>query len=289
MSTEVADIHPAFEGLVDDAALFPPGNAAMADAVEAHLRHRDGPYGALMGRFLCPASRLAELEGVLDGRVDPDDDLLLGVVVDTGLEGVAEAIETVEAEPRLVLAMVELPLPRDADDIVRAAKEAVDVLPDLEAYVEIPRRSGWQEALALVGDSAYGAKLRTGGAHAEMFPADDDVADFVVRCVADEVPFKCTAGLHDATRHTDPDTGFEHHGFLNVLLATAEAVRYGSTRQGVLDVVAERDRAALTARFRSLDLPEAVVARSFFVAYGSCSFDEPVADLVALGLLEDAE
>ena len=288
MSTGPADVHPAFEGLVDDAALFPPGNAAMADAVEAHLRHRDGPYGALLGRFLCPASRLGELEAALDGRVREDDDLLLGVVMDTGAAGVEAAIETVEAEPRLVLAMVELPLPADTDDLLAATKVAVEALPDVEAYVELPRRPGWAEALALVGDSAYGAKLRTGGATAEHFPTEDEVTEFVVRCVADEVPFKCTAGLHDAVRHRDPDTGFEHHGFLNVLVATAEAVRYGATRDDVAHVVAERDPAVLARRFRGLDLAEAVVARSFFVAYGSCSFDEPVDALVELGLLEGA-
>jgi hypothetical protein len=288
MSTEAAEVHPAFEGLVDDAALFPPGNAPMGEAVEAHLRHRDGPFGALLGRFLCPASRLAELEAALDGRIAEDDDLLLGVVMDTGAGGVDAAIETVEAEPRLVLAMVELPLPADADDLVGAAKDAVEALPDLEAYVEIPRRAGWADALALVGDSAYGAKLRTGGATTEHFPSDEEVTDFLVRCVADEVPFKCTAGLHDALRHRDPETGFEHHGFLNILVATAEAVRYGATRDGVLHVIGERDPDVLAARFRALELPETFVARSFFVAYGSCSFDEPVEDLVRLGLLEDA-
>jgi acyl-CoA synthetase (AMP-forming)/AMP-acid ligase II len=34
-----------------------------------------------------------------------------------------------------------------------------------------------------------------------------------------ETSFKCTAGLHNAVRHTGQD-GFEHHGFLNVLVAT---------------------------------------------------------------------
>ena len=286
MSTEAAQVHPAFEGLVDDAALFPPGNAPMGEAVEAHVRHRDGPYGAALGRFLCPASRLAELEAALDGRVAAEDDILLGVVVDTGTDGIAEAIETVEADPRLVLAMVEVPLPADTTDLVGAAKSVVEAMPDLEAYVEIPRRPGWEDALALVGDSAYGAKLRTGGASADLFPTEDELAAFLGRCVADEVPFKCTAGLHDAIRHRDPDTGFEHHGFLNILLATAAAIRYGAGHTDVLNLVRETDGQVLAARFRSLDLPETVVARSFFVAYGSCSFDEPIEALTGLDLLE---
>ena len=41
--------------LIDDAALFPPGNAPMPAAVAAHRRHRAAAYRELVGPFLCPA------------------------------------------------------------------------------------------------------------------------------------------------------------------------------------------------------------------------------------------
>nr|MBA2528471.1 hypothetical protein [Euzebyales bacterium] len=56
--------------LIDDAALFPPAREPMAAAVSGHLRHRRGQHGWLQGRFLCPASRLAELAGSLTAHGD---------------------------------------------------------------------------------------------------------------------------------------------------------------------------------------------------------------------------
>ena len=49
--------------------------------------------------------------------------------------------------------------------------------------------------------------------------------------------------------------------------------------------MADRDGASLARRAREMDVTDAVVARSFFAAFGSCSIDEPAHDLVELGLL----
>ena len=41
---------PAFaKGLCDDAAIFPPGLAPLAEAVPAHVRHVNSPYAELVG------------------------------------------------------------------------------------------------------------------------------------------------------------------------------------------------------------------------------------------------
>jgi hypothetical protein len=60
-----------FVGLVDDAALFPPGNAPMDKGLQAHLPHRAASYGDLVGPFVCPVSRVAELTATLP----PDEHL----------------------------------------------------------------------------------------------------------------------------------------------------------------------------------------------------------------------
>ena len=56
---------PLLHGLVDDAALFPPGNAPMDVALAEHARHRGAPWADAVGPFLCPASRVEELRARL--------------------------------------------------------------------------------------------------------------------------------------------------------------------------------------------------------------------------------
>src|SRR5262245_28893957 len=50
--------------LIDYAGLFPPAKLDMAAAVEAYNRARMGEHEPILGRFICPVARLAELENV---------------------------------------------------------------------------------------------------------------------------------------------------------------------------------------------------------------------------------
>lgn len=54
-------ISPLLRGLCDDAALFPPGNALLAEAIPAHAAYLQADYDALVGPFVFPAPRLSEL------------------------------------------------------------------------------------------------------------------------------------------------------------------------------------------------------------------------------------
>ena len=80
-------------------------------------------------------------------------------------------------------------------------------------------------------------------------------------------------------RHTGDD-GFEHHGFVNVLVATRRAFD-GASLDEVVEVLEQRDGAALVADAEGLDLAG---ARRWFTSFGSCSVAEPLADLRELGL-----
>jgi hypothetical protein len=268
-------------GLVDDAALFPPGNAPIDVAVREHREHRASSHAALVGRFLCPASRLAELSGELPA----DETLRLGVIVDYGMDGIEKALREAADEPRFIVELVEVPLPAEVEQR-QAADDAADALQHAplgaQAFVELPRVRGWRDALGVLAERHLGAKLRTGGTVASAFPSDEEVIAFLQSCAAANVPFKCTAGLHEALRHRDPATGFRHHGFLNILAATC------SVAEGTDGVAAltETDAVRLVSYLRSVDAGTAAQARRLFVSYGSCSIDEPVHDLVALGLLD---
>lgn len=282
------------ESLVDDAALFPPGNAPMRQALRQHVLRWETPADLITGRFLAPASRLDELRRELsalaaeDGRVQElltSRSVALGVVLDTDIADLPRIQTVVADDAHVLLALVEVAVTADTPAaLVDNVATTVAALPDAEGYVELPRRPGWREALEVVADSPYGAKLRTGGLRADLFPTEAEAAEFVATCVAAEVPFKCTAGLHSAVRHRDPETGFEHHGFLNLLCATAAATE-GADLESVVRLLGVQDDAALAAVAAELDDVRAAVTRSFFVAYGSCDLQEPWQDLTRLGLL----
>ena len=77
--------HTTLGTFFDDAALFPPGNAPIANAVRAHLARRGTKDGQLVGPFVCSVARLEDLQGVighghlylaLDSTVDHLTDVL---------------------------------------------------------------------------------------------------------------------------------------------------------------------------------------------------------------------
>ncbi len=127
------------------------------------------------------------------------------------------------------------------------------------------------------------AKIRTGGLVPEAVPSVDTVAAFITACADRRLPFKATAGLHH------PIQSATMHGFINVFIAAAFAWRGERKIEGIL---AETDPAAFwfddQAHWRDRALEEGEIAaarRQFAHSFGSCSFEEPLSDLHALGWL----
>jgi hypothetical protein len=268
-----------FDGLFDDAALFPPGDAPMAAAVPAH-RELHARLGGLVGPFVVPAARLDELTAHL-GDGDP-----FGVSVIAAAADLPAAVDRVTTDPRLVLTAVEVPAVADAAAARRVVHVLDAVLPaDVPAAVELPRTAARDEVLDVLAGTRHRAKLRTGGLRAELFPSAEELAGTLAACAARGVAVKCTAGLHHAVRHTDPATGFDHHGFLNVLLAV-DAIAAGAP---AVDWLRADDGTALAAALRSWTPDRSTRARAAFTSFGTCSVLEPVDDLVGLGLLPSEE
>ena len=269
--------------LVDDAAVFPPGSAAVPDAVAAHRQHRAAWYAPLVGPLLLPASALAAAAAALD----EDERLTVGVIGDTGFDGLAAAIEA--ADPRLEIRQVEIAVAKRGEDPQPGLRRLVTLLagrPGLIGYAEIPLTWGLLGALDALADARVDVidiapKFRTGGLAAELFPTPVELAAVICACRDRRLPFKLTAGLHHALRHTDPETGFHHHGFLNVLVATLAAADGGEVAE-----VAE-----LLGGVEPQPLAEAGCARSdrarpLWMGFGSCSVVEPLTDLIRLGLVD---
>jgi hypothetical protein len=269
-----------FAGVVDDAALFPPGNAPMHLALAEHARHRNAAYAGLVGPFLCPTTRVDELRETLP----PGQALAVSLVVDGEATAAWDALAAAGADDRLALVAVEAPHARLGHDAATVGAK-VRRLPSVTGFLEVDPRD-LEMSLDLVAPSGgwQAAKFRTGGTSADSFPTERQLADFLVAGVERGLPFKLTAGLHHAVRHTDAATGFEHHGLLNVLVATADAL----ARED-LDIIvaslAERDQERVVDRVRSWSELDCLAIRGSFRSFGCCGVTEPITELAALGLL----
>jgi hypothetical protein len=109
-------------------------------------------------------------------------------------------------------------------------------------------------------------------------PPVAELAALVRSCREQGVPFKATAGLHHAVRQDG------QHGFLNLLAAAV----FGDEEEALGEDDAEAfsvDGDAFRWRDRSASAADVRRGRELFVAFGSCSFSEPVDDLRELGFL----
>ena len=270
-------------GLCDDAALFPPGNLPLADAVPAHVAHLASGHRGLVGPFVVSAADVPALGALLASAEEGSFEVAVTVPEPSRL---AAALAVAAGVPQVRVVAVEVALPTGLDpaQVVPSLDAAVAGRPDLAAYVELPRDDRRPALLAALAGTRYHAKLRTGGVRADLYPDEDELAAAVLACVTAGVAFKATAGLHHAVRNTDPTTGFEQHGFLN-LLAAVDAAQRGAGNGEVAALLAERDAAAVATRVAALD-GRAGPVRDAFHSFGTCSIDDPRTELTALGLLD---
>jgi hypothetical protein len=286
VSTGLEPIPDYLARLVDDAAIFPPGNLPLPEAVRAHRGHRQAPHAALVGPFVVSDVRLPELLDMLE----EGDPLAVSLVVTGGAGAIEPAVRWATRSGRLDLRAVEVTL-RDEDDLAHNAARVVrmldqlrgtgDLAEEVPAYVEPPRvyrepTHGWLAALDQLASADLRLKLRTGGADAEAVPTSGELAACIEEALDRELPFKCTAGLHHAARSRDEQTGADRHGFLNVLLATKVAYD-GAGRDAVAGVLDDP---------RPLPGDDDLISvRRWFTSFGSCSIVEPLHDLIELGLV----
>ncbi|MCA1824950.1 MAG: hypothetical protein LC640_11965, partial [Frankia sp.] len=230
-----AHVSPLLVGLFDDAGMFPPARLPVADALARHRADRERAHSVLSGRFIAPATALADVAAQSAG-----DALDVVVVADVVGDQLVEWLGKAVADDRLIVRGVELrPMPAEAVD---GAVAAVRGQFDCDVYVELPRTEAWQDVLSAIegvakgagaganagtgaaGAAAVGVKLRCGGATAEMFPPAPMLATWLEAVIEAELPIKATAGLHGALPHYDVALGVHHHGFLNLLLAVRRAL-----------------------------------------------------------------
>jgi len=273
----------AYRGLVDDAAVFPPGDAPLPEALSAYVERGREWYADLVGSFVVTDVAVPEVTEAVP----------VSVVVTGGAGAIVGALK-LATKRDVTVAGLEIAL-RDLDDLagnaqrvsaaVDAARGEGTIDDETPVYVELPQTDAsraWLAAADVVAEGEHRLKFRTGGLDADNFPSPEQLAGWIDAALDRETPFKCTAGLHHAIAHRDHDTGFAHHGFLNVLLATRQAFDGASVGE-VATLLADHYPNDLVALARTSDLAG---ARRWFVSFGSCSVHEPLDDLVGLGLVE---
>lgn len=311
-------IRTLMAGLVDYAGLFPPAKLDMQLAVETYARAKMGGEEWVLGRFICPVSRLREFSKaaavMMPGThatsgyreyADVMEPWRISALIDGKLESDLATIgefnehHSKEDAGRAVVDAIELKVPAASD-----IDGAIEVIPDeIYPFFEVPgelvTKGDTRGFVAALAGNAAAAKIRTGGVTPEAFPTPFQVAQFITACAGARVPFKATAGLHHPIRAVYPLTYDKEpprgimHGFLNVFLAAAMACHHGieATKAGA--ILEERDIGNFHftpegVRWRDLFLEATDIAEcreAVALSYGSCSFDEPVDEMRAAGLL----
>jgi hypothetical protein len=285
--------------IVDYAGLFPPAGLPMDQAVASYADYRRDAEAWMLGRFVVPVARLGEFEAVFAALPEHARGLepwWLSALAGPQQAGDMAAIARFNRRHagRATIDVVELKAAEVGQiDAVRRA-----LLPGITAYVELPIDRDPRPLVERLRAAGSRAKVRTGGVTPEVFPAAEDLARFLAACVAAGVPFKATAGLHHPLRAAyrltyAPDSATAPmYGFLNVFLA-AGVLRDGGTIDDAVAVLCEGDSAAFVfdaggvavCGRRISNERLALVRRATAIAFGSCSFREPVDDLRGMGLM----
>ncbi|MEJ7624958.1 MAG: hypothetical protein WKF34_13275 [Pyrinomonadaceae bacterium] len=286
-------------GAIDYAGLFPPSAVSMPEAVLNYATYRNSNYSWMLGRFVVTAARLDEF--FLHARDfiarDDRDAWRVSVVVGDDVSGALTQVADFNAAsgPGIVCDTVEIRAAKH-EDVDQAAAE---MPAGITAYFEIAPDEKMPEMVATLAVNGQRAKIRAGGITPDAFPSATEIIRFVRTCLGANVPFKATAGLHHPIRCFRPLTYDKAaptgtmHGFLNLFLMSGFA-REGYKPAFLDDVMEEEfeevfqfddQGVAWRDEFRLTTHQLAGLRETGIQSFGSCSFDEPVADLQKLGIL----
>jgi hypothetical protein len=173
----------------------------------------------------------------------------------------------------------------------------IDCLSDPEPAIAAISRLNSEIAGGFSDGSSFplSAKIRTGSTQADQIPSSAAVARFIDGCRRHQVSFKATAGLHHPLRGEYPLT-YEAdapmgmmHGYLNVFVGTMLSLRHGIDQNQLVQVLEEREGQQFLFDQRGLHWRGLIVESEIIEqlrgqgihSFGSCSFEEPAAELAA--------
>jgi hypothetical protein len=297
-----ASLRVFLDRIIDYAGLFTPASLDMRTSVTNYSRYLHHPQQWVLGRFVLTITRLDEFLNARGNTTSAP--WRLSGIVSANIEAEMEAIGGFNRTARGARIDVFEVRVSSAEEIERVRKNQP---PGAIAMYEISAEQAG-ELLPILQELGLGAKVRTGGVVEEAIPTLEQVAEFIARCAELGVPFKATAGLHHPLRSMRPLTYEPNsrrammHGFLNVF--TAAAIAWGAVRAGeavsrfaISACLADEERRnwhfdddALTWSGGEKPVRIKVEAlrslrSKFALSFGSCSFEEPVAEMHQMGFL----
>ncbi len=309
-----ASLRALLSGVIDYAGLFPPAQLPLDQALKNYAEYRAGPDAWMLGRFVCPAAKLAELTQIPPLSVVGRGGATNRDVAESQTKDNLDVVALHQRQPDAVIEGYELRLPLEWLDISLnqrlrvaiadlAGKEAgANIRPDI--FLEVEYGSDWSKSVMQLASYTRreaertglktGLKIRCGGATAAAVPTVKDLGAALTFGVTFGLPLKFTAGLHHPLRRRDSSLGVKTHGFLNVFVAGVLGHARRLDPKPLGDILEDED----PKHFRFDDdglswndicatTDEVTAARRDFVtSFGSCSFDEPREDLRALGLMD---
>jgi hypothetical protein len=282
----VATVPALLTNLVDNATTDLDGGYPLPDVIDEHRHHLDAWYGQLMGLLVIRASAASEF-----ARYATAEGLAVAVVADTGIERLADAITAIHRGGALVHRAEAAVAKRGEDPVpglaslLAAAERLGPAGAGVVVHAEIPLTGGLHNALDLLAEAAskgreVAATFRVGGLAGELFPPSPVLAGVICACRDRGLRFSVNAGLERALRHNDHETGFAHHGVVN-MLAACLAAGLGAAQAAVADRLATNDPVLLAEAVRAArDAP-----RPLWTAFTTSRADDIVHDLVVYDVM----
>jgi hypothetical protein len=324
VSTIPASLRALLSNLIDYAGLFPPAALPMQQAVENYERYLAGPDAWALARFVLPVSRFAEFERAMD-RIEPIEpwgiSALLGANPEADLlevdrfnernrgRATADAVE-VKASTTDEIAHIRANVRGTITCYFEIAPaRANELLPTIGAiHARAKIRTGGVTAESFPSSETVARFIMECAKHNVAFKATAGLHH----------PIRCVKPL---TYEPNAPTSIMH-GFLNVFMAACAVskgrhlpledehkVRFLAMlldcktpelqfTSEVANIAAEGEHKQLPESFvgdarypggrAATGLPVARIRdarQNFAISFGSCSFEEPLADLRQLNLL----
>jgi hypothetical protein len=286
-----ASLRTLLSGLIDYAGTFPPAGLPLVESVARYVEYRNSPFAWMLGRLVVSSEDVGAVDRLLAATA-PAERVPVSVTIAR-----PDQLEQLASQALRQAQVASIEVRGNVPNLVRDMAVAATAAGVSEVYGEVEPSDELPATLDALAGVQWRAKLRTGGIAADLFPTPAAVAGFIAGCRNRDLAFKVTAGLHHPIRAEYPLT-YESittcglmHGFLNVAMSAAVAAE-GAALDEIMAVLEDTDATHFSfddemAQWKGRQVPLPVLRRTrrAFVSVGSCSFDEPIADLRTLGLL----